>query len=54
MGVVGCGAGRQSYAFKMAFPLAGSIRLPAHYGRISLHRFDVGANPSVVDAAQPL
>ena len=44
----------ESEEIKMAFPLAGTIRLPAHCRRISLHRFDVGADASVVDAAQPL
>ena len=52
MGVVGGGASRRSYAFEVALPLAGPLRLPARYRRISLHRADVGACPSLVDPAQ--
>ena len=42
MGLVGGGASRRSYAFKVAFPLAGSVRLPGHHRRISLHGVNAG------------
>ena len=41
MGVVGRGTGASSHAFALAFSLAGALRLPADYRRLSLHDLDV-------------